>query len=203
MKTGKENYREQLLKVIKIQDQIIASSSTLDEAIKNASLSHSKLIVELLTDKLSLGQLESLAKDVMIFWQEGIGLEVELFWTELRVQNIDVERKDELNFALAQGRFRRVDQGMAARLHWSTLKSLASITRRYGDLELQKIDQIIAEDESKRLAILKKCLRKKSIAPTQYLKFGECMAYFATVELFYNYFTEDEVIELYSIWNNF
>jgi len=46
-------------------------------------------------------------------------------------------------------------------------------------------------------------LAKKAIPQTQYLKFGECMAYFGRSKLFEVYFSKEQVEELYEIWKNF
>ena len=43
-------------------------------------------------------------------------------------------------------------------------------------------------------------LSKKNIPKSQYLKFGECMAYFANTGLFPKYMDENEVKKLYVIW---
>ena len=69
--------------------------------------------------------------------------------------------------------------------------------------EIEKIDTIIADDENRRFEILKKCLRKKNIPRTQYLKFGECMAYMNYCGLWDKYFNKEEVQKLYDIWTNF
>ena len=92
---------------------------------------------------------------------------------------------------------------MDARNYWTKLKSQNSITESFTKTEIQEIDDIVAEDEKRRLEILKKCLNKKTIPQSQYLKFGECMAYFANCRLFDKYFTSGQVEELYDIWKNF
>jgi hypothetical protein len=51
--------------------------------------------------------------------------------------------------------------------------------------------------------MLKKCLTRKQIPQTNYLKFGECMAYANKCRLWDKYFTQAEVDELYVIWKNF
>ena len=122
---------------------------------------------------------------------------------DVKTANLNLERKEPLKFALDKNRFRNVEQGIGARKYWDSLKSLKCIKDRYSDSEIKKIDEIIVEDENKRIGILKKCLAKKNIPKSQYLKFGECMAYFANCGLFDRYLTEEEVKELYTIWKNF
>ena len=62
---------------------------------------------------------------------------------------------------------------------------------------------IIVDDENRRLVILKRYLRKNEIPQTQYLKFGECMAYMNNCGLWNKYFNKEEVQQLYAIWTNF
>ena len=141
--------------------------------------------------------------DLLIYWNETISLETEKFWTVVKNEKLNLERKEPLKFALSKNRFRNVEQGIGARKYWNSLKSLKSIKNEYSNLEIKKIDEIIVEDEKNRIGILKKCLEKKNIPKSQYLKFGECMAYFANCRLFEEYLTEKEVNELYTIWKNF
>ncbi|MGC3945538.1 MAG: hypothetical protein QM762_13645 [Chryseolinea sp.] len=147
--------------------------------------------------------MKSLASGILTFWRESVGVEVETFWAELRSQNIDFERRDELVFAIAKGRFRRVDIGMAARKDWILLRDLDSVKKRFSERELAIIDQVIKKDEIERLEILRKCLKNNEIPQSKYLKFGECMAYFAHCALFDQYFSRDQVEQLNTIWRNF
>lgn len=111
----------------------------------------------------------------MIYWKESIGPDIELFWNELKNRNIDFERKDELNFALQKGRFRRVGQGIGARKFWSTLKGMKTIKSRFSSKEINRLTEIIKQDENKRFEVLMKCLRNNSIPQTQYLKFENAL----------------------------
>lgn len=153
--------------------------------------------------KINTYQLKSLTNDFLTYWNESIHPDTELFWEEARKEGIDFERKDPLKFALEKSRFRNVHQGMDARNNWEEVKKLQAILERFSTDEIAKIDRIIAEDENRRLNILKKCRRKKEIPQSQYLKFGECMAYFNNCRLFGLYFSQEEVEELYVIWKNF
>ncbi|MDH4471743.1 MAG: hypothetical protein QE487_04000 [Fluviicola sp.] len=160
------------------------------------------------TDRLSnesftLTQLKFVSSNILTLWKESVGIATEMFWVELKKNNIDFERKDELNFALQKGRFRRVDIGMGARKDWNVMKEFDAITNRFTKDEIEKISDIIESDEKTRLELLKRCLRKKEIPQTQYLKFGESMAYMSHCGLLNKHFSEIEVDELYDIWNNF
>ena len=202
MNTKKQNPLEQLLMTIDIQNTVITDSKNFDVTTKEALISHADHIKELIKDKPTKTQLKALSGDLLTFWKESIGPEVETFWEQLNAKGIDFERKDELQFALQKGRFRRVDQGIAARRHWVSMKDLDTITNRLSPNDIAAISKIIDQDEIKRLEVLKKCLQKKSIPKTQYLKFGECMAYFYQCKLFYKHFSKDQVDELYNIWKN-
>ncbi|QCX37739.1 hypothetical protein FF125_04555 [Aureibaculum algae] len=203
MNDKKQKYLEQLLMTIEVQNRIITDSKNFDSATKEAFINLSNQIKELTKSKLTKVQMKSLSIELLTFWKESIGPEVEMFWTELKDIGVDFERRDELNFALQKERFRRVDQEIAARKHWNTIKVLGTISDRFSSSELTRISKIIEKDENTRLEILKKCLRKNSIPQTQYYKFGECMAYFGQCELFDSYFNKKEVNQLYEIWRNF
>jgi hypothetical protein len=198
-------YREQLIKTTKVHDSIVQTSPLLNQQTKTALHEQATFIRDFLSSnpKANSYQLKTLASQILTFWNESINQDTETFWTEMKQENIGFERKEPLRFALKKGWFRNIEQGIDAKNHWSSLKQLHAITNQYSQAEIEQLDRIIAEDEKKRHEILKKCLAKKSIPQTQYLKFGECMAYFGRCNLFKVYFSNDQVDELYSIWINF
>ncbi|CAN5485881.1 hypothetical protein BH10BAC2_BH10BAC2_11550 [soil metagenome] len=197
--------KQKLILTTEIQDKIADASLTFDSQIKGYFKYQSKYIREYLSanSKLNSYQFKSLVNKILTFWNESINPDTEVFWGELKINNIDFERKDPLKFALTKNRFRTVEQGIGARNFWTELKKLSSIKDKYSQAEINKIDSIIIQDENRRLDVLKKCLIKKSIPQGQYLKFGECMAYFANCKLFGKYFTSGQIEELYDIWKNF
>lgn len=204
MTDTKSEYKEQLLRTIQIQNDLLNDFDLFDPKTKEAIINLGLYWTERLdSEHFTLTQLKSITNDILTMWKETIGIATELFWTELKKNNIDFERKDELNFALQKGRFRRVDIGMGARKDWNVIKDFDSIKGRFSNDEIEKISKIIDLDEKTRLEILKKCLRKKEIPQTQYLKFGECMAYMSNCGLWDKYFAKTEVNELYDIWNKF
>lgn len=133
--------------------------------------------------KLKSHEINSLKNELFIYWNESISEDVEQFWIKLKQLSIPFERKDPLKYALINNKFRRVDQGMGARNCWTAIKEMNSITERFTKSEIAQIDQIISDDEKNRLSILSKALAKKRILSSQYLKFGECMAYFESCKL--------------------
>jgi len=195
--------QEELGRAIDIQNEIIGKSEYYDAEAKAAFNQFSDQLKDLLQTRLNKAQVRSLTNDFLIAWKEGIGPDVELFWQKLSEAGIEWERRDELAFALEKGRFRRVDQGIAAYKHWPVLKDLEVIRQRFSLEELEAIELIIQKDLETRLAILQKCLQKKAIPKSQYLKFGECMAYFGQNQLFSKFFSDSQWRELYHIWENF
>jgi hypothetical protein len=205
--TKSENI-EQLLKTVEINERIVNKSSEIDNETKLFFLELSGFVKSCLTNNSTVGkfnsyQINSLRNDLLNYWNETISVETENFWTEIISENLNIERKEPLKFALNKNRFRNVEQGIGARKYWTELKSLKSITSKYSEIEIEHITKIIAEDENKRIVILKKCLAKKAIPKSQYLKFGECIAYFTNCQIFSNYMTDKEVDQLHIIWNNY
>lgn len=196
---------EKLILTTKINDKVVDNSTIMDEKTKEAFKSLSKYTRDLLETetKMNSYELNSLKGRLLTYWNESINPDTEIFWKELKTNGIDYERKEPLRFALEKKRFRQVEQGIDARNHWTELKKLKEIQQRFIKTEIEEIDDIILKDEKQRIEVLKKCLRKKEIPQTQYLKFGECMAYANNCRLWNNYFSQTEVDELYDIWKNF
>jgi len=196
---------EKLILTTKINDKVVDSSTIMDEKTKEAFKYLPKYTRDLLEKgpKMNSYGLNSLKSGLLAYWNDSINPDTENFWTELKVNGIDYERKEPLKFALEKNKFRSVDQGMDARKNWAELKQRKEITEKFTKTEIERIEIIIAEDENRRLEILKKCLRKKEIPQTQYLKFGECMAYMNNCGLWDKYFSKEEVQQLYTIWTNF
>lgn len=201
MTDTKSEYRDQLLRTIQIQNDLLNDFDLFDPRTEEAIINLGIYWTERLkSEHFTLTQLKSITNDILTMWKETIGIATEMFWSELKKNNIDFERKDELNFALQKGRFRRVDIGMGAKKDWNVIKDFDSIKNRFSEDEIEKITNIIDLDEKTRLEILKKCLSKKEIPQSQYLKFGECMAYMSNCGLWDKYFAKTEVKELYDIW---
>jgi hypothetical protein len=199
-----ENIKKLIL-ATEINDRVVENSIIMDDNTKQAFKNLSQYTRNSLEEepKVSSYGLNSLKIPLLTYWNESINPDTEFFWTGLRKSGIDYKREEPLRFALEKNRFRRVDQGMDARKNWNELKKLKEIQDNFTSIEISRIENIIAEDEQRRLDILKKCLRKKEIPQTQYLKFGECMAYMKNCSLWGKYFNENEVEELYRIWKNF
>lgn len=200
----KFEFKQKLLKTIEIQNKLVGNSNNFDNNTKEAFVNLGNYWIDRIgKESFTLTSLKFISNEILTYWKESIGIDTELFWTELQKNNIDFERKDELNFALDKGRFRRVEIGIGARKDWSVIKEFDSIQKRFSKENIEKVDLIIDQDEKIRLEILKKCLRKKEIPQTQYLKFGECWAYMSNCGLWDKYFSKEEAEELLNIWKSF
>ncbi len=92
---------------------------------------------------------------------------------------------------------------MSVRKDWNRLKNSKLLRNRLSPENIEQLDKIVKQDELKRVELLKKCLAKKNIPQTQYLKFGDSMGYLGYCELFEEYFNQTEYDELYEVWRNF
>jgi hypothetical protein len=198
-------YIEKFMRVIEISDKIIAASLTLRDDHKQAMHNFNKQISGLIAHNPNFNayQRKTLENEFFTSWNESVSLDTEEFWQEVKNNKLDFERKEPLRFVLKKNRFRNVHEAMEARVHWQELKQMQTIKERYAVTEMEPIGKVIQEDQDRRLVVLKKCLRKKQIPQSQYLKFGECMAYFYNTSLMDNFFQKEEVEELYTIWGNF
>lgn len=199
------NYSDIILQIIKIQDEIVDASTTIDEATKQGIRLRSAMLISTVANqpKLNAYGFKSLLNELLIYWNHNISPDTEKFWDALNSNNLPVERKDLIKDALAREHFKTVEQGIDARNNWAVLSDMSLITERFSPEQISQVAQIIAADEQKRHAILQKTLTTGKIPQTQYLKFGECMAYFANCLLFRHYFTQAQTDELYGIWQDF
>src|SRR6056300_998328 len=106
MENNKEKRLDHLLKSIDIQNRIIKDSHNFDDNTKTTFFNYSNQLKEVIQGKLTQTQIKSISKEFLVFWNEGIGPEVEAFWAELKDIGLEFERRDELEFALKNKRFR-------------------------------------------------------------------------------------------------
>lgn len=192
-------YQQNLLKLIQIQSEIVNMSAVLTAEQKQLMFNFEKMEEDALKGPLSMSLLRSIEQQLLTYWRESIGVDTERFWKSVQQEGLPFVRRDELVFALEKGRFRRVDIGMGARRDWKDMKEMDTIKARFSSQEIERISEIVAKDELTRVGILKKCLAKKSIPLSQYLKFGECWAYMDHCKLWGEYFTQEEMDELLRI----
>ena len=196
------------IEVIKIGSEIMADSKIVDNKTKEAFKNNDNWNINTVNDSikkkdLSSTGLKSLTDSYFTFWNESAGIDIEEFWNRLEKRSLDFERKDSLQFALKKERFRNVHQAMSVRKDWERLKDSSLLRNRFSAENIEKLDEIVKQDELKRVELLKKCLAKKNIPQTQYLKFGASMGYLGYCQLFEEYFNQTEYNELDEVWQNF
>ena len=96
-----------------------------------------------------------------------------------------------------------VHQGMSVRKDWNGLMKSELLKTRLSNENILQLDKIVKQDEIKRVELLKKCLVKKNIPQTKYLKFSDSMGYLGHCGLFKKHFNKTEHQELVEIWTNF
>lgn len=195
--------KENLFKAISIGNRIMMESKNIDSGTKEAMLNFSEEIINRVNQKCENGKpnstlINSYKKDFLTYWSESSSLETEMFWKDLKLNNIEYERKDPLFFALTKNRFINIHQGMDARKNWKDILEFGYINERYTIEEIQKINEVIEKDEIDRMEFMKKCLRNKRI-PLRGMRFNESIVYFDRCNLFSKYFDEETVKELYQL----
>ena len=183
-------------------------SENLHMKTKEAMVNYSEDIIRRIDEICKNGKqnssiINSYKKDYLVFWNESISIESELFWQKLQLNKIEINRNERLRYALTKNRFQNVHQGMDARKNWNEIIELGYINERFTTDEIKKLDDIINKDEKDRFELLKKCYETKKIPQTKYLRFGDSVAYFNNCNLFKKYFESEQVVELMSIWKNF
>jgi hypothetical protein len=195
--------KENLFKAISIGNRIMKESKNIDSRTKEAMLNFSEDIINRVNKKCENGKpnstlINSYKKDFLTYWCESSSLETEMFWKELKQNNIEYERKDPLFFALTKNRFINVHQGMDARKNWNDIIEFGFINERYTKEQIQKINSVIEKDENDRMEFMKKCLKNKRV-PLSGMRFADSRAYFEYCNLFTKHFDEETVKELYLI----
>lgn len=198
----------EFLKMLAISKELNINNKQLNISRKeNISNHHDWARNEILTclekGKLSSVGLKSLIDGFLIQWNESVSVETELFWQRIEENNLNFDRKEPLRFALEKGRFFNVHQGMEARSNWNSLVDSGYLLSRYKQDEIEKLSKIISNDEEKRVEFLKKCLKSNKIPSSQYLKFGDCMAYIYNTKIMKEHFSIEEIESLNLIWRNF
>jgi hypothetical protein len=145
-------------------------------------------------------------KEQFEFWSR-IDIWTELFWQKAEEVGLKQEREEPIRKLLERGKFKPYE-AMHTRYQWKRLKESGLPQGRYSAADLEAVEKIIAVDEQRRLALLKKCLRLKRVASSDYLNYGAALAYFTRGELFAavkgslleQHFSEPEIQILQAIW---
>ncbi|MEO6833432.1 MAG: hypothetical protein ABI169_14590 [Chitinophagaceae bacterium] len=129
-------------------------------------------------------ELKNSIEVLSYLWSQYVDIWSEMFWSEIDEYPNGYKRVEAIPKILERGRFRGVGEAMHTRYQWKALLDSRFLLKRYSLEELQKVTYIIATDEGKRLSLLKKCLRNKRLSHSDYLRFGEAIAFFTQGGLF-------------------
>jgi len=200
--------KETFYRIIAIGDEIIIDSENYHSQTIESMINYSQYVISRINElskngKQNLTIINSFKRNYLIFWNESVSIEAEMFWLKLKNEKIEVERREPFKYALLKNRFQNVHQGMEANKNWNKIKEFGYINTRFSKNEIIKLQEIIEKDEKERLDFLKKCYERKKIPNRKYLRFGDSVAYFDKCNLFEKYFKSEEVVELMKIWQDF
>lgn len=129
----------------------------------------------------------------LIFWNEALTLDSERFWYLVESRNLNVKRKRSLANVLKRGRFLDIHEVIPARPQWQELIESDYLKRQFTRSEIKRIDEIMREDEIKRVKLFRKCLRNNRVSNSDFMNLCNNMAYFSMSNLYEDHFTQDEV----------
>ncbi len=196
-----------LLKAIELSDKIFTETKSADKQIKVALLAlneYSKCFLEaaLKKDKLTSYQVKKIESEFFNYWDNSINEDVEIFWEQITKNNLPFKRKSAMRELLSKGRFKQVEQWTDLYTNFKNIKDAGFLNRQFKKEELEELYNLIETEEKKRFEIVNKCFQKKNIPFSQYLKFGESMAFLERCGLTTKYFSETEKEEIYEIWKS-
>jgi len=196
-----------LLEAIKIGTAIINSSTHLDSKTKlafNELHRYSKNIINsgFEKNKLTLYELKMIESELFTYWNESINLDVELFWKEINDRNLEFKRKNLIKYLLENGRLKSVEQWIGLYNSIEELSSTGQLSLMIQKNELKQLQELIDKEVDKKYSLVNKCFKKGSIALSNYLKFGESMAFLERCKLTLKYFSEDEREQIINIWKS-
>lgn len=201
------NQSNSLLKAIEISRQIFVKSTNVDKQTKiafEALNNYSKTCLEnaIKNEKLTAYEVKSLESEFFKYWNESINQEVEIFWDELNKNNLPYQRKSPIRELLTMGNFKQVEQWIDLFNNLEELNKNKFLNNQFSKSEIEKFYELVEAEEEKRFKLVNKCYQKKKIPFSQYLKFGESMAFLERCNLTKKYFTEKERDEIYEIWKS-
>ena len=201
------NQANSLLKAIEISNQIFTKSKNVDnqkkiafEALNNYSKTYLENAIK--NDKLTAHEVKSLESEFFKYWNESINQEVEFFWKEINKNQLPYQRKSPIKELLTKGKFRQVEQWIDLFNSLDELKKNKLLIKEFTRIEIEKFYKLVEAEEEKRFKLVNRCYQKKKIPFSQYLKFGESMAFLERCNLTKKYFTEKEREEIYEIWKS-
>lgn len=190
-----------LRKAIAIAEDVIKSSNYVANEKTCFYNFHKEVLSALDNEEIPLASVKSLINTFLVSWNEGIGVEVEVFWNKLREERIVFQRKNALKMILKRDRFRHIDEAMQVAKKFPLLASSGLLDQDYTKEDIDQINKLNEETRELRVNFLKKCLRNKSIPKSKYLYFGDTWAYVHDIEIIDDYFTNIEYEELSTLWD--
>ncbi|HZV69541.1 MAG TPA: hypothetical protein VFG10_08355 [Saprospiraceae bacterium] len=143
--------------------------------------------------------LGAVATGFLIYWNEAVSIDVERFWKEAAIRNVEFKRIEPLKYVLANGHFRNIHVILSARQHWPELMNSELIKERYSASEIQQLNSIMENDELTRARIIRKCIKNKNIPMSSAMKLYDTLEYFRRFKLFSKHFSEAEMNEFNGI----
>lgn len=186
-----------LLKAFEISEKIFDESKSVDKQVKETIQllnDYSKFFIEtaLKKDKLTSYEVKSIESEFFNYWNNTINEEVEFFWEEIAKFDLPFLRKSALRELLTKGRFRQVEQWIDLYNNYQNIKESGFLYRQFKKEGIVEINNLIEKEEKNRFKIVNSCLKKKRIPFSQYLKFGESMAFLERCGLTRKYFSDEE-----------
>ena len=196
-----------LLEAIKIGIHTVNNSTHLDPKTKlafNELHQYSENIIKIgfEKNKLTSYELKTIESELFTYWNESINLDVELFWKEIQNRNLEFKRKNLIKYLLENGRLRSVEQWIGLYNNIEQLSSTGQFSLMLEKNELNKLHELLDKEVEKRFSLVNKCFKKGSIALSNYLKFGESMAFLERCKLTLKYFSEDERNQIINMWKS-
>jgi hypothetical protein len=205
----KTHYQAQsLLAAMKIAEDVSTTSAIMTDEERAIALglgAYSREVIEIGLKKgqgLTQYALKSLESELFKFWNEYLSEDTEKFWEEVTKQQLPFQRKHPLRELLDKGRLRFTEQWIALYNNFSQLENSLLLKKQFSMDEIKKIKEILEAEKQKRLNMVSKCFQKKKIPYSQYLQFGESMAFLENCNLTLKYFTPEQRDEIYAIWKS-
>jgi len=179
---------------------------------RNLDYSNQNISKDFEAGKSPKKKLKFYIDELSSLWSSFVDIWSEMFWTQIEETPTTFKRVDTIRKIIDRGRFMGVGEAMHTRYEWERLLDSGHLQLRYTSEELQKVTDIISKDESKRLRLLKKSLNNERVNWSEYLQYGEAIAYFTHGTLFNEttggtelekHFSSKEIRILDEIWKQY
>ena len=166
--------------------------SDLDEASKDCAFYKYDWDFKTLQNAPTSGGVKFFTRDLAHLWSYWLAIWAELFWQEIDARGIHLVRTDMVLKIINRKRFSGVGEAMMYNRNWNNMVALGYLSR-YTPGQLAFINELLRKDKEKRLDLLIKSLRNRKVNASEYLKYGEAIAYFTEGKLFSDQIGNDEI----------